>query len=60
MLSYRMSPSQTEAFDRGGPAATATAAAISAILATMTTDTVVVVDHKGLVAFVVDPDGGAA
>jgi hypothetical protein len=58
MLSYRMSSSQTAAFDQGGQAATDIAAAISAILVAMTTQVVVVVDDKGIIAFVAGPSGG--
>ena len=60
MLSYRMSPTQTEAFDRGGHTATAITEAITAILAAMTTEVVVVVDTRGIVAFVVEQPGGDA
>lgn len=58
MLSYRMSPAQTAAFDQGGQAATDIAAAISAVLVVMTTEVVVVVDSKGIIAFVAEPSGG--
>jgi hypothetical protein len=60
MLSYRMSTSQTEAFDRGGHAATEIATAIADTLRVMTEETVVVVDTKGIIAFVVEASGGTA
>jgi hypothetical protein len=58
MLSYRMTATQTEAFNRGGPAATQVATAIAETLRVLTEQAVVVVDHQGLIAFLVEPSGG--
>jgi hypothetical protein len=55
MLSYRMTATQTATFDQGGHAATAIVTAIADILRVMIDQTVVVVDWKGLIAFVVEP-----
>jgi hypothetical protein len=60
MLSYRMSASQTATFDRGGHAATDIVTAIADILRVMIDQTVVVVDWKGIIAFVVEPQETAA